>query len=221
MVPAVVHLVRHAEGYHQLPHDHPDVNIHDPSLTPRGIKQSLRFGAKFPYIAQTTHLYASPLRRTLQTTMLAFKLEMASGLRVVALPDAQEATDAPSDTGSDITVLRNEFGDAVSYEHVGGAWYEKTGGNATDVSSLHHRAKRLRVWLRSQAPDGGQIVVVTHGIFAHYLTGHIDEQGIQTGEYWTNVMWRSFVFGDTDDSNATFIETEESEHRAAKKELSE
>lgn len=244
MGPAIIHVIRHAEGYHQLPRDHPHVNIHDPSLTSKGIEQSQHFCAQFPYHSQTTHLYASPMRRTLQTAGIAFEPELARGLKIIALPDAQEATDALSDTGSDVTVLREEFGDAVSYEHVVGPWYEKTGRNATDLHSLFERAKRLRFSLKNQTEEGSQIVLVTHGLFAHFITGHIDEQGAQTGivpraakklcvlvllilisfmvgEYWQNVMWRSFVFENTDDKHPGLIETEESIQRARAGEAAE
>jgi len=225
---STIHLIRHAEGYHQLPRDHPHVNIHDPTLTPHGVAQSTHFSETFPYHAQTDLLCASPLRRTLQTSMIALAPEIERGLKIVAVPDAQEATDAPSDTGSDATTLRDAFGDAVDYGHLVGAWYAKTGVNATDISSLRERAKRLRIWLRGQ--DAEHVVLVTHGLFAHYLTGHIDDHGHQegtfplwtvddpdadlAGEYWFNVMWRTFGFAEGDGGDADFVETEESKRRA-------
>ena len=115
--------------------------------------------------------------------MIAFKPEIARRLKVVALPDAQEASDAPSDTGSEVMVLKEEFGDTVSYEYVVGPWYEKTGLNAADIRSLLERARRLRTWLKSRTNEGDQTVLVTHGLFAHFITGHIDERGNQTGMF--------------------------------------
>jgi broad specificity phosphatase PhoE len=108
-----IHMVRHAEGHHQLPENHTDTSIHDPTLTTRGIAQSKHFSEIFPYHDQTDLLCASPCRRTIQTALFVFEPETKRGLKIVALADAQEGTDAPSDTGSDIPTIRKEFGDAI------------------------------------------------------------------------------------------------------------
>lgn len=55
-------------------------------------------------------LVSSPLRRALQTTLIGFRPEVQRGLKVVALPDVQETSDLPCDTGSDVIALEKEFG---------------------------------------------------------------------------------------------------------------
>lgn len=178
--PSTVHIVRHAEGFHQLPRDHPDTLIRDPSLTPRGVEQSKLFCEHFPYHDATELLCASPLRRTVQTASLAFAPEVQRGLKILAVADAQEATDAPSDTGSDKTRLVSEFGDLLDVSLLRDAWYEKVGENGTDQAALRERARRLRSFLR-QRPES-VVVLVSHGAFAHYITEHVDPEGHQTGK---------------------------------------
>ena len=176
---STIHIIRHGQGYHQLANDEPDTKLHDPALTTHGIKECQGFCVEFPYHSQIDLVCASPLQRTIQTAGLAFQPETERGLKVIAVPDAQEGTDALSDTGSKKDFLKEKFGDLVDYNLLVGKWYEKTGDQAVDTKSLRERAKRLRIWLRSRKEEN--IVVVTHGFFAHFITGHIDEKGEQFG----------------------------------------
>ena len=182
---STIHIIRHAEGIHQIPQPHPEA-INDPELSPDGQEQSRRLCAQFPHHQKVDLLCASPLRRTLLTTLLAFEPEVARGLKVIALPDAQEATAVPSDTGSPASALRKEFGDQVDYSNLSEDWYVKTGYNAVDLVSLRARARALRRWLRER--DEKLIVLVTHGHFAHYITGHIDDNGEQTGQQGSSTV---------------------------------
>ncbi len=177
---STIHLVRHAQGYHQLPLSHPDIGLRDPELTSYGREQSQRFCAQFTHHKDIDLLCASPMRRTLLTTLLTFEPEVSGGMRVVALPDAQETTDAPSDIGSPPSTLMKEFGDQIDYSNLSNDWYSKTGHNAVDHASLLARARRLRRWVRGRKEK--TIVIVTHGAFAHFITGNIDEKGQQIGE---------------------------------------
>lgn len=88
-------------------------------------------------------------------------------------------TAAPSDTGSDAAVLKAKFGETVDLGLVGEGWYVKEGANGTEDRVVKERARRLRRWLRGRGEEC--LVLVTHGLFAHYVTGHIDENGGQTG----------------------------------------
>ena len=177
---STIHLVRHAQGYHQLPLSHPDIGLHDPELTPYGREQCQRFCAQFTHHKDVDLLCASPMRRTLRTTLMAFEPEVARGMRVIALPDAQETTDTPSDIGSAPSTLMEEFGDQIDYSNLSDDWYLKMGNNAVDYASLLARARRLRRWVRER--EEKDIVVVTHGAFAHFITGNVDEEGQQIGE---------------------------------------
>lgn len=213
---STIHLIRHAQGYNQLPQSHPDTNVRDPVLTPYGREQCYQLRTQFPRHKEVDLLCASPLRRTLLTTLLAFEPEVAQrGMQIVALPDAQEGTDVPSETGSPLSVLKQEFGDQqIDYSNLSDDWYVKTGRNAVDRGSLFARARALRRWLRDR--EEKEIVLVTHGYFAHFITGNIDEHnGEQTGEYWNNIMTRSFTFQHENDDEAAFIKTDESSKKTA------
>jgi hypothetical protein len=83
--------------------------MHDPDLTELGKEQCASLNAKFPYHNSVELLTCSPLRRTLYTTLLGFKGEISKGIKTVAIPDAQELSDLPCDTGSDPAVLLKEF----------------------------------------------------------------------------------------------------------------
>ncbi|KAK4691538.1 hypothetical protein P7C71_g5479, partial [Lecanoromycetidae sp. Uapishka_2] len=210
---STIHLIRHAEGYHQLPPSHPDISLHDPELTPNGREQCQRLRVQFTRHEQVDLLCASPMRRTLLTALLAFEPEVARGLNIVAVADAQESTSAPADTGSPPSTLIREFGDRIDCHNLSDDWYVKTGHNAVDDISLFARARALRQWLRGRKEK--EIVVVTHGSFAHFITGDINEHGEQIGGYWNNVMERSFCFQHEKDDDAKFVETVESREKTA------
>lgn len=181
MPPKTLHLVRHAEGYHQITPD--GDNIRDPDLTPYGIDvQCAHLREIFPSHAAVSLLCSSPMRRAIRTALTAFAPEVTRGMRIRALPDAQEARNVASDTGVGAAELRKTFADdVVDYALVTGDWYHKSGPYATDMASLQARARRLRRYLRDDC-EGEEVVLVTHGLFAHYLTGNIDESGRQTGQ---------------------------------------
>jgi broad specificity phosphatase PhoE len=183
-MPQTIHIVRHAQGFHQLPLSAPNTSIRDAELTPHGKSQCASFRRDtFPiaHFDSIDLLCASPFRRTIQTAQLAFEPCLKRGMRIVCLPDAQEATAAPSDTGSSVEELRARFGEReVDYSNMEPLWYEKTGRNAVSIEALRARARALRKWLGGR--EEREIVLVTHGLFAHYLTGDIDEEGGQLGE---------------------------------------
>ena len=177
---STVHIVRHAQGFHQLPRNHPNVYIRDPSLTTQGVIQSKDFSLTYPFHAQTDLLCASPLRRTIQTASLAFNEEIQRGLRILLVPDAQESSSAPSDTGSDTSKLIAEFNDVMDISLLYENWYKKTGANGPNDGALRERARRLRNFLRNRPEN--VIVLVSPGQFAHYITEHVDTEGHQTGK---------------------------------------
>lgn len=137
-------------------------------------------------------------------------------MRVVAVPDAQESTADPADTGSDPAVIEEWFGDQVDMQYVKPEWYRKEGKNATDVDTLRERAKRLRCWIRDRPEEN--VVLVAHGNFAHYLTGDVNDDGEQTSAYWENAEIRSFKFAVDEalQDEALLVELEESREERRK-----
>ncbi|KAL2150680.1 hypothetical protein VTH82DRAFT_7243 [Thermothelomyces myriococcoides] len=212
-MPTYIHLVRHAQGVHNLRHE--NWVLPDPDLTPFGKQQCAELARTFPYQSQLTHLVASPLRRTLYTCLLSFEPALrapdSSLVRktVVALPDLQEMAALPCDTGSDPDVLAAEFGSPagggqVDLSMVGPGWNVKTGSSpyAPLVERLQARARRARLWLRElgrryEAEHPGRdahIAVVTHGGFLHFLTQDWDGMKPNGGTGWQNTEWRTYEF---------------------------
>ena len=167
MPPTVVHLVRHAQGYHNLTAT--NHTMPDPSLTTYGEEQCRHLAQTFPYHSEVGLIVASPLRRTICTAIHSFPTELEQGMKVVALPEVQETSDLPCDTGSDLDVLREEFAQKpVELGLVKEGWDSKKGKWAATSNAIEARAREARVWLRDRTED--EIVVVTHGGFLHFLT---------------------------------------------------
>ncbi|KAM0715914.1 hypothetical protein Q7P37_008428 [Cladosporium fusiforme] len=181
-MPPRIHLIRHAQGHHQLEPTTKNALLPDPSLTPRGISQCKSFAETFPLERFPIDLVcASPLRRTIQTAIQSFP---ASPKPIVLLPYAQEASDLPSDTGSDRKVLEGEFGDVIDAGMLEEDWNGNRGVYAPDVASLKERARRLRCWLRERGGEGAP--------------------------YWQNTEWRTYTFAPESNSESRLVEEEES-----------
>ena len=141
----------------------------DPSLTAFGEEQCRQLVNNFPYHDSIDLLVASPLRRTIYTTLLGFKPEVERGLRIIALPEVQETADVPCDTGTDADILKEEMkGKPVDLSRVNDGWNSKSGRWAPIATALEKRAREARQWLKARPEK--QIVLVTHGGLLHYLT---------------------------------------------------
>ncbi|KAH8816068.1 phosphoglycerate mutase family protein-like protein [Xylogone sp. PMI_703] len=247
MPKTILHLVRHAQGYHNLNTE--NHALRDPLLTPHGRSQCETLSSVFPYHAQITDIVASPLRRTIYTALLSFPEEVSSrGIPVVALPEVQETSDLPCDTGSDPEVLKNEFGmgewdGKVELGLVKEGWNDKTASSkwAPVATKIDARAREARVFLRELGRKRAKelvrqgvvadekdaephIVVVTHGGFLHYFTEDWEGHDGFLGTGWQNTEFRSYNFvvqdGDgEEDKGASLVETAESRKRRNGKEI--
>lgn len=218
-----IHCVRHAQGYHNL--NEANHQIRDPDLTPLGEKQCETLRTAFPYHDRITHLVASPIRRTIYTCLLAFESCITEkGLHVIGLPELQETSDLPCDTGSDPPKLKEEFGsgkwkDAVDLSLVKDGWNDKSAGGpwAPSAAKIEARAKVARRWLRDlglkSEKENVDIVVVTHGGYLHYFTEDWTGHDKFLGTGWQNTEFRSYTFSHEDDENASVVETAESRER--------
>jgi broad specificity phosphatase PhoE len=209
MAPRAVHFIRHAEGYHNSLNDE---TIPDPDLTPKGKEQCKHLSTTFPYFDRIDLVCASPIRRACQTALISMEPYLQSGKhKVLALPLAQEATDKPANTPSDIKVLEKEFGDVVDFHRCMDTYTNyssKEGRFAPDGPSLSTRALELRRFLRDR--DEQEVVVVSHGDFLHYVSGEINDDGSQAKGWWTNTECRSYRFFPVGHDDATLQETDES-----------
>lgn len=184
-MPITLHLVRHAQGFHNLNYE--NQQIPDPYLTPLGHEQCAQLSATFPYHDRITHLVASPLRRTLVTCHESFQPAVKSGKKVIAQPLLQETSPYPCDTGSESEVIRAEYGAWADCDLVEKGWNDKTSPGSKwspRVDALEERAREARVWLRELARKSGgdaEIAVVTHGGFLHFLTQDWDGMDLSRG----------------------------------------
>ena len=149
---------------------------------------------------------------------------MEAGKAVLALPELQETSDLPCDTGTDPDKLKEEFGPGgkVQLHLVTEGWNSKTGRWSANPSAIETRARAARLFLKalgakaaSETRQDQHIVVVTHGGYLHYLTEDWDGHTQFTGTGWANTEYRSYEFVDGHEENAKLKETVESRKRRA------
>ncbi|KAI0888014.1 phosphoglycerate mutase-like protein [Annulohypoxylon maeteangense] len=214
----IIHLVRHAQGFHNLCVE--NQKLPDPDLTPLGITQCEELCKKFDAHDKITHLVASPIRRTLWTCLRSFDPVVKSGMKVIALPDAQEISNFPCDIGSEPEKLQKEFDDLVDLHLVQKGWNDKSTGSKYYPSpiNLETRSREVRIFLRDLANKAGedaQIVLVTHGGILHFLSQDWDDVNLERGTGWQNTEHRTYQFKDPtgQDPEACLKETQQSRRR--------
>lgn len=101
--------------------------IPDPPLTDLGHEQCKKLRASFPRHADIDLVTASPLRRTIYTALESFEpvFQAKPDLKIIALPDIQETSDVPCDTGSEPEALKCEFKSGVDLTLVQKGWNNK------------------------------------------------------------------------------------------------
>ena len=90
-------------------------------------------------------------------------------------------------------------------------WDSKSGKWADEAEVISARAGVARRWLAACVRDKqGDVAVVTHGTFLHYLTE--DWEGVDdlAGTGWRNTEVRSFVLQEREGGEVGFVETDES-----------
>ncbi|KAL1306223.1 hypothetical protein AAFC00_004315 [Neodothiora populina] len=218
MAPSTITCVRHAQGFHNL--TVANHAIHDPLLTPMGEEQCRILAQNFPkaHMDQIELIIASPLKRTIYTALLSFApVIKQKNLKVLLLPELQETSDLPCDTGSSLEEIRKEFAgqpiDTSIMEMSQNAdWTSKTGRWAPNSSAIEERAKVAREFLYSR--DEKEVAVVTHGGFLHYFTQDWSDisrlDGTPSaGTGWANTEYRHYIVT-TPNGEVQLVETPES-----------
>ncbi|KAI5818677.1 histidine phosphatase superfamily [Pyronema omphalodes] len=229
MPPQIITLVRHGQASHNVDEQY---HLRDPYLTELGESQCRTLPSRFhnaqkieaadgSSVPEIDLLVTSPLKRTLQTTLLGFPGQISSGVPVIALPDLQETSDMPCDTGSSVEILKadpklktTDYGDKmeVNWEEVekaGDAWFSKEGIYGATPERLKERAERVRKWLKSREEQ--HVVCVLHGGFLHYLTEDWTGSNDLPGTGWTNTEFRNFNFSTVPGEETKLVETEHSQ----------
>ncbi|KAH7395519.1 histidine phosphatase superfamily [Cadophora sp. MPI-SDFR-AT-0126] len=197
-----IHVIRHAEAIHNITKD---FTLPDPALTPLGKTQASALSQNFQHSNKIGLIISSPLRRTIQTTLLAFPHVLdksyyapgtggvSNGAKLILDPKLQERSAEPCDTGSSREVLEREFSE-LEFGLLEDGWTGKTGFYAVDDESVEERARKVRGELRDYVEDLGRregqgerrdVVVVTHGVFMKFLVG---DQGIDLPK----AGWKTF-----------------------------
>ncbi|OOF95829.1 hypothetical protein ASPCADRAFT_130163 [Aspergillus carbonarius ITEM 5010] len=193
MAPRRIHLVRHAQGYHNLGIEY--WNLPDPLLTDHGKQQCLGLRQSFAAMPPVDLVVSSPLRRAIYTGLEGFSDVERQGRRLMALPDLQEISSLPCDVGSSVRDLRVEMegqGLPVDLSLVGESWREKTGRFAPTQEKISARCEDLRHWLHARPEK--EIVVVSHGCLLHFLTEDWEDGCMYEGTGWRNAEFRTYEF---------------------------
>ena len=213
-MPTRIHLIRHAQGLHNV--SAANCTLTDPALTAYGRRQCAKVAASLPPDSTIALLCASPLRRTLDTALLAFPNYVPSGGSIVAIPDAQEVGVWPCDHGRPLAVLEEEYtGRGVDLGLVHAGWERKEGRYGRETDRLEARAADLRRWLKAKSREmegQGDVVLVTHGGLLHFLTQDWAGYDRFAGTGWANCEARTYEWVG-DESDAAMRETTESRRR--------
>jgi len=204
-----VYLYRHAQAEHNATSDW---SIPDPALTALGRSQArdipATFSDVFPdAITPTPLVVCSPMRRTIETTLLGFP-----GLpKPVFMPELQEINDLPCDTGSAPSRLTSLF-PSLDFSHLPSDWNSKRGPWEPTETALAERARVVRKWLRQQ--EGENAVVVTHGDFLRFYLA-VGPSG-KSEDHWENAEGRLYEFRDGHDSGDEHAWLVRTSHKAAR-----
>ncbi|KAJ8119099.1 hypothetical protein OPT61_g65 [Boeremia exigua] len=214
-----IHIIRHAQGEHNATRDY---SIRDAVLTPKGKGQCSTLQSAFQYHNDIDVVFSSPLRRTIQTASLSLGPTLArKEVPFILLPPLQEVSNVGcdvglADTAEDIKrILPTLFAEGklpfdynkIDASHVTKGWNSKKGYWAYERDAISTRAADLRSFLLQRSEK--QIVLVTHGAFAHFLAEDWDVEDPMTGTAWLNCEHRIFDF--TPDSTATDAHLQETE----------
>ncbi|KFZ22607.1 hypothetical protein V502_02872 [Pseudogymnoascus sp. VKM F-4520 (FW-2644)] len=192
-----------------------DFSRRDPELTHLGSQQAEILRRKFPYSDKVGLVITSPLRRTIQTTLLAFTNVLDKsyydegtgkgidgGTGLVLDPDLQERSSLPCDTGSDRRALEIAF-PSLDFSTLQPGWLSKEGFYSSDDNAVSHRAGKVRGQLRERIialRDGERrdTVVVTHGVFMKHLSGDPEIDLPKAG-------WESYTIKEDEEGGSVLV----------------
>ncbi|GAA5864445.1 hypothetical protein JCM8547_005823 [Rhodosporidiobolus lusitaniae] len=208
-MPPRVFLLRHGEAQHNVapPDPPPDHSQLDPELTSRGVTQCSAIPSTYPTFfhslnAGNTIILVSPLKRTLQTTMLGFSSLLPSSsdkpVPLVILPQLQECGAFPCDIGGPLEETRERFPqDWLDWQHVLAApeWNKNEGMfEATEEKNVA-RAKWVRQYLRDLKCE--KVVVVSHhGLLRRIVKAPHAHDRMKSPIQWENAALREYRFAD-------------------------
>ena len=163
-MPGQIHLVRHAEGLHNL---RQDVNIRDAPLSKRGCDNADALGRDFiaAHSDRVGAVISSPFRRSIQTSLIAFRrildagqypanmgVDAKPGVWLALDPALQELGDLPCNTGSPVNELKFKYPALSQLQRLDPNWYIKPQRNLPPAPQRQQEI--LRPLERAQADEG-------------------------------------------------------------------
>ncbi|KAL5604280.1 uncharacterized protein BROUX77_004466 [Berkeleyomyces rouxiae] len=184
-MPPTVVLIRHAEAAHNATDKLTEKGEQQCRMLHENLQQ--RFAGLDP---KDVAVIVSPMRRTMQTVLIALDFLRQKGVPFVAIADWQETTAKPCDTGSDVSTLKAEF-PAIDFSEVDPVYPDKTSpagqAYAWSRSALLARGARVRESLKKRPEKW--VIVVSHAGFLRQAV---------SGWWYFNADYRIFDFVDDD-----------------------
>ena len=206
----VLHLIRHAEGHHNVNQEYRDIRNLDARLTLTGIEQCRELSQKIQQAAaaaaaaepssplsdlagKTDLIVTSPLTRCIQTTLVALSAVIRERQPpVIAHESIRETVNYNCDRRRSVTELSREFGtidfSGIETDHDGvwDAYVERLGGDETwtrhrESAELHVVAERGSQFFQwLQSRPERHVTVCTHSAFLRCILHY----GLGTGVPW-------------------------------------
>ncbi|KAK4168243.1 histidine phosphatase superfamily [Cladorrhinum sp. PSN259] len=183
-MPPTIILVRHAQALHNVDRDY---TIHDPLLSELGRNQCLELKAnlvpKIPSELDVELIIVSPMKRTIETALIAFSELIERGVPIVAHAGWQENSSQPCDLGSPVSALSPQF-PQVDFSEVDPVFPHKLGNQyAPTRRAIIARGQSVLKDLYGRKEKA--VIVVSHSGFLR--------AGV-TGKWFHNADYRVFTF---------------------------
>mmetsp|Transcript_29340 Transcript_29340/g.73635 ORF Transcript_29340/g.73635 Transcript_29340/m.73635 type:complete len:276 (-) Transcript_29340:128-955(-) len=180
----VLHVVRHAQGTHNVKKDYRAAEQLDAVLTPFGLEQCGALAKLTAGLAGVELLVTSPLRRCVQTALHGFQPHIDRGVPLIALESVRETVNFTCDRRISISELSGEFPSLdFSYceedvDPIWAAYAEKFGSQddwrshreSDDPKHIAARARDFLQWVAER--DEGELLVSSHSAFLHHVFNH-------------------------------------------------
>jgi len=182
---------RHGQGHHNVDDK---THIRDALLTDEGIEQARLHNESIRdnVSKQAELIVCSPLRRTVQTMLYGYADAVArlGKDRIIIMPEVQEASDDPCDTGLDkADLLKDPLYQGLDLSRLDDDWNAKKGKFAATSEAIQARALWVRKFLRDR-PESC-IVLVSHNDF---LEGVYPQENTPGGWSRMNLGTRQYIF---------------------------
>ncbi|KAM0131350.1 hypothetical protein ACHAP3_007002 [Botrytis cinerea] len=173
----IAHFVRHEKGAHKTQAFFTEQLslIRDPDLTAEGLSNCKVFSKNFSDSGYVTHVWCSPMTRTIRTALLSFESAIDRGVKVQALDLLQNWDSSPNGIGMDKEYLHKNFGEQVDFDKVEEGWNDKSSGKWAPKSQ-EGKIAALKLALNNLRSTTNivEVVIVSHGSVLRELTNRGD-----------------------------------------------